>query len=97
MTFKDKQVAVGDWVRSPVREIEGIVQRIGWRVTEIRCFDSRPRYVPNSVFTQITLENCSRMENREIWETVGVRHTDASVLAPKSSGHAQRSLLRVPL
>ena len=76
--FLDRPFAVGDWVRSPDREIEGIVQRIGWRVTEIRCFDSRPRYVPNSVFTQITLENCSRMENREIWETVGVRHTDAS-------------------
>ena len=54
------------------------MEKIGWRLTMIRCFDSRPRYVPNSVFAQITLENPSRMVNREIWETIGIRYDDAS-------------------
>ena len=78
MIYLDRPFAVGDWVRSPDREIEGIVEKIGWRLTVIRCFDSRPRYIPNSVFTHITLENPSRMVNREIWETIGIRYDDAS-------------------
>ena len=50
---------------------------IGWRLTEIRTFDQRPLYVPNSVFATIALENPSRMLNRRIYETIGVRYDDA--------------------
>ena len=76
--YLDRPFAVGDWVRSPDREIEGTVEQIGWRVTRIRTFDKRPLYIPNSVFSQISVENPSRMSNRRIKETIGIRYDDIS-------------------
>ena len=66
--YLDKPFKVGDWIRSPDRSIEGTVESIGFRVTRIRTFDKRPLYVPNSVFTSISVENPSRMLNRRIYE-----------------------------
>ena len=48
MIYLDRPFAVGDWIRSPDRELEGTVEYIGWRLTRIRTFDMRPLYVPNS-------------------------------------------------
>jgi len=79
--YLDRPFAVGDWVRSPDREIEGVVENIGWRLTRIRTFDKRPLYVPNSVFTTIAVENPSRMNNRRIYETIGIRYDDAAKMA----------------
>jgi MscS family membrane protein len=76
IVYLDRPFAVGDWIRSPDREIEGTVETIGWRVTVIRNFQSQPMYVPNSVFTTIIVENPSRMQNRRIHETIGLRYTD---------------------
>tara|TARA_B100001109_G_scaffold67935_1_gene55339 strand:+ start:14308 stop:15408 length:1101 start_codon:yes stop_codon:yes gene_type:complete len=78
--YLDRPFRVGDWIRSPDRSIEGTVEHIGFRVTRIRTFDKRPLYVPNSVFTTITVENPSRMLNRRIYETMGVRYQDSRAL-----------------
>lgn len=78
MIYMDRPFKVGDWVRSPDKNIEGTVEDIGWRLTRIRTFDKRPLYVPNSTFTQISLENPSRMLNRRIYETIGIRYDDAA-------------------
>lgn len=80
MIYLDRPFSVGDWVRSPDREIEGTVEDIGWRLTRIRTFDKRPLYVPNSTFTNIAVENPSRMFNRRIFETIGVRYDDVARL-----------------
>ncbi|HET58702.1 MAG TPA: mechanosensitive ion channel family protein [Deltaproteobacteria bacterium] len=80
MIYLDRPFAVGEWVRSPDRDIEGTVEEIGWRLTRIRTFDKRPLYVPNAAFTTITLQNPSRMTNRRIFETIGVRYDDAQKL-----------------
>jgi len=76
MIYMDRPFNVGDWVRSPDRDIEGTVENIGWRLTRIRTFDKRPLYVPNSVFATIAVENPSRMTNRRIKETIGIRYDD---------------------
>lgn len=78
MIYFDRPFKVGDWIRSPDREIEGSIERIGWRMTVIRTFDKRPLYVPNSVFSNIVVENPSRMTNRRIKETIGLRYDDAT-------------------
>lgn len=80
MVFLDRPFSVGDWIRSPDKEIEGTVENIGWRQTRIRTFDQRPLYVPNATFSQISVENPSRMLNRRIFETIGVRYQDAHLL-----------------
>lgn len=78
MIYLDRPFIVGDWIRSPDRQIEGTVEKIGWRLTSIRTFDKRPLYVPNSTFTNITVENPSRMTNRRIYETIGLRYDDVA-------------------
>ena len=75
--YLDRPFAIGDWIRSPDRDIEGVVEKIGWRITVVRTFDKRPLYVPNSVFSSISLENPSRMYHRRIFENIGVRYRDA--------------------
>ncbi len=78
MIYLDRPFEVGDWIRSPDRQIEGTVEKIGWRLTMIRTFDKRPLYIPNATFANIAVENPSRMTNRRIYETIGIRYDDAS-------------------
>ena len=81
MIYLDRPFSVGDWVRSPEKEIEGTVEDIGWRLTRIRTFDKRPLYIPNSVFANISVENPSRMTNRRIYETLGIRYSDINSMS----------------
>lgn len=81
MIYLDRPFEVGDWIRSPDKEIEGTVENIGWRLTRICTFDQRPLYVPNSVFANIAVENPERMTNRRIYETIGIRYDDAGKMA----------------
>ncbi|MBQ0718961.1 MAG: mechanosensitive ion channel family protein [Gammaproteobacteria bacterium] len=76
MIYLDRPFSVGDWIRSPDQEIEGTVEDIGWRLTRIRTFDKRPLYIPNGIFASISVENPSRMLNRRIYETIGLRYED---------------------
>ena len=80
MVYLDRPFVVGDWIRSPDQDIEGTVEDIGWRLTRIRRFDKRPLYVPNAVFTNIAVENPSRMTHRRIYETIGIRYDDIGVM-----------------
>ena len=75
--YMDRPFGVGDWVRSPDKNIEGFVEHIGWRSTRIRTFDKRPLYVPNALFSSIVVETPSRMTHRRIYETLGIRYEDA--------------------
>lgn len=84
--FFDRPFVVGDWIRSPDREVEGTVEEIGWRQTRILTFDKRPLYVPNGSFLSMTIENPSRMTHRRIKETVGIRYADVGRMAAITSG-----------
>jgi MscS family membrane protein len=78
MLYFDRPFNIGDWVRSPDRQIEGTVVEIGWRITKIMTFDNRPLYVPNAIFSMISVENPGRMTNRHITTTLGLRYEDAA-------------------
>lgn len=80
MIYLDRPFSVGDWIKSPDRDIEGTVEDIGWRLTRIRSFDKRPIYVPNSTFANIAVVNPSRMSHRRIYETIGLRYDDVDQL-----------------
>lgn len=79
--YLDRPFAVGDWIRSPDKDIEGTVEHIGWRRTVIRRFNKNPLYVPNGLFTNIVVENPSRMSHRRIYEKFGVRYADQEKVA----------------
>jgi len=81
MIYLDRPFSVGDWVRSPDKEIEGTVEHVGWRQTRIRTFNKRPLYVPNATFSLISVENPSRMSHRRIYEKIGIRYDDVESLA----------------
>lgn len=80
--YLDRPFIVGEWIRSPDKEIEGTVEYIGWRHTRVRAFNKNPIYVPNALFTNIVVENPTRMTNRRIKETIGIRYGDVAKMAP---------------
>lgn len=82
MVYLDRPFSVGEWVRSPDKDIEGTVEHIGWRLTRIRTFDKRPIYVPNAIFTSVVLQNPSRMSHRRIYEHIGMRYDDIKQMEP---------------
>jgi len=73
----DGNFKVGDWIYSPDRQIEGVVEYIGWRSTHLRAIDRKLVYVPNAIFSSIIVINSSRMTNREIKDTIHIRYVDA--------------------
>lgn len=80
MITLDKPFKIGDWVSSPEKDIEGMVEHVGWRITKIRTFEKRPVYVPNSLFTTIVLRNPSRMSHRRIRTNINLRYSDTDVV-----------------
>jgi MscS family membrane protein len=74
--YMDRPFVVGETIRSPDKAIEGTVENIGWRLTTIRSLNKSAIYVPNALFTTIVVENASRITNRRISETIGLRYSD---------------------
>ena len=76
MIFLDRPFKVGEFIKSPDRNIEGIVESIGWRLTVVRTFSKNVLYIPNSAFASIVVENATRMTNRRINQIIGLRYDD---------------------
>ena len=76
MIQMDKPFSTGDWIRTTDKSIEGVVEKIGWRMTRLRTFNKNPIYVPNGIFATIPIETPSRMTNREIHSVIGIRYDD---------------------
>lgn len=76
--FLDRPFKIGDTIRSPDKEIEGVVEHIGWRLTRIRTLETRSLYVPNSLFLTVAIENQTRMTNRRIKTIIGLSYKDLS-------------------
>ncbi len=76
MLHMDRPFKTGDWIRSPDREIEGSVERIGWRQTLIRTHSKNALYIPNGMFLTIVIENPGRMSHRMIKQVIGLRYDD---------------------
>ena len=81
MIFFDRPFRVGEFIKSPDRNIEGIVEKIGWRLTVVRTFSKNVLYIPNTAFSSIIVENATRMSNRRINETIGIRYDDLSKMS----------------
>jgi MscS family membrane protein len=79
MLQMDRPFSTGDWIRSS--QFEGTVEKIGWRMTRIRTFSKNPIYIPNSIFASIPIETPSRMTNRRINETIGIRYNDIAQMS----------------
>lgn len=80
MIYLNNPFEVGDWIHLPEKNIEGVVEEIGWYTTEVRGFDKRPIYIPNSMLTNVMVSNPSRMTHRRFKEVIGLRYQDISRL-----------------
>ncbi|MFV0341237.1 MAG: mechanosensitive ion channel family protein [Parachlamydiaceae bacterium] len=76
LIYFTKPFVIGDWIKIPEKDLEGIVEEIGWYTTEVKSLEKLPIYVPNSILTNIIVMNPSRMEQRQFKEIVGVRFED---------------------
>jgi MscS family membrane protein len=72
--------SVGDWITSPNKNFEGVVENIGWSKTKICTPNRRPTYVPNSLITDAIIENPGRMYNRQIQSSLHLRYEDLDKL-----------------
>jgi len=76
----ERPFVIGEWIRCPPAGIEGVVEKIGWRITQIRTFDNRPMFIPNSTFMSNYIETPQRMTSRRIRERIGIRYVDMAKL-----------------
>ena len=76
MLHMDRPFKTGDWIRSPDRNLEGTVEKIGWRQTLIRTHSKNAIYIPNGLFLTIVIENPGQMSHRMIKEAIGLRYED---------------------
>ncbi|MCH9634800.1 MAG: hypothetical protein S4CHLAM7_15620 [Chlamydiae bacterium] len=67
---------IGDWIYTTDHSLDGVVEYIGYYITIVRGLDKRPFYVPNALFSSKMIVNASRMSNRRIKHTIGVRYDD---------------------
>ena len=67
----EKRFQPGDWVKVE-GVVEGTVEDVGIRSTQIRRFDKAPVHVPNSQLSDTAITNFSRMTNRRIYWQIGV-------------------------
>ncbi|MGA8165610.1 MAG: mechanosensitive ion channel family protein [Waddliaceae bacterium] len=92
MIHINRPFALGEWILSPNKNFEGVVEEIGWYMTRIRTFTRRPTYIPNALFIDSIIENPGRMYHRRIKETIGIRYQDAGKV--KSIVEGIESMLR---
>lgn len=78
MIYLTHPFTIGDTIQIPDAQIEGVVEKIGWYMTEIRSLDKRPIYIPNSIFSKRIIVTPSRMSHRQIKEVIGLRYEDIS-------------------
>jgi MscS family membrane protein len=70
----------GEWILIPDKNIEGIVDEIGWYMTRIKSMDKRPMYIPNAIFSKAVIVNPARMTHRQLKFNIGLRYSDMPVL-----------------
>ncbi|MEJ2699337.1 MAG: mechanosensitive ion channel family protein [Desulfuromonadales bacterium] len=72
MIILDRPFHLGDWIKAG--DLEGTVEEVGFRSTKIRTFAKTLISVPNSVITNMAVDNFTRMPKRRIKLSVGVTY-----------------------
>jgi MscS family membrane protein len=72
MIIVDRPFHIGDVIKAG--DLEGKVEEVGFRSTKIRTFDKSLISVPNSVITNLAVNNLTRMTNRRIRFTLGLTY-----------------------
>lgn len=74
--FSDKPFKIGDWIKT--KDVEGIVEVVGIRSTQVRTFAQALVSVPNASLANGAILNWSRMGKRRIKMSVGLTYSTTS-------------------
>jgi MscS family membrane protein len=94
MIIVDRPFHIGENIRTG--DIEGTVEEVGFRSTKIRTFDKSLISVPNSVITNMAINNLSRMTQRRIRFTVGVTYDTTPAQMRQAVEHIRAMLAAHP-
>ncbi len=72
----EKRFHPGDWILVD-GIVEGTVENIGFRSTQVRRFDKAPVHVPNSKLSDSAVTNFSAMTHRRIYWKIGVLYNSS--------------------
>jgi MscS family membrane protein len=72
----DRPFNVGEFIKTP--DVEGVVENVGLRSTQIRRLDQSIVYVPNSVMANSAILNWSRLKKRRLDMTLGITYNATS-------------------
>ena len=73
LILAERRFENGEWVKVD-GIVEGTIEKIGFRSTQIRRFDKAPVYVPNAMLSDNGLTNFSRMTYRRIYWVIGIEY-----------------------
>ena len=70
----DRTFRVGDWIQmgASTTRVDGIVEKIGFRSTQIRTFSRTRLTIPNNMLCKDIIENFSSTPQRRVRQTLGV-------------------------
>ncbi|MBS0615127.1 MAG: mechanosensitive ion channel [Verrucomicrobia bacterium] len=86
---------VGEEIMLPEKNLEGIIEEIGWFKTSIRDKEKRAVYLPNNFFSTMVLVNVSRMSHRRIKQSLHIDYADSAKIA-ECSEKIQSYLKKAP-
>jgi MscS family membrane protein len=72
MILSDRPFRVGDWVK--FRDVEGVIEEVGFRSTKVRTFYNSLISVPNSVVAQESIDNFGRRAYRRVKTNLGITY-----------------------
>ena len=96
MLLVDRPFVAGDWIMSPDREIEGVVESVGFRSTRIRTFEQTVIAIPNNRLAEFVIDNISSRPYRRVWITVGLTFDTPSELMREAVSGIEQLLRNHP-
>ena len=72
MIFLDKPFQIGDWIEGG--GVEGTVEEVGFRSTRIRAVDTSIYSIPNSMLSEIVINNKGLRQYRRYQTKLGIRY-----------------------
>ena len=76
----DKPFVEGEEINIKEKNIEGIVEKIGWRMVHIVTYEKFPVYIPNSMFSNLIVHNISRTSHRRFQQYIRISYKEANDL-----------------
>jgi MscS family membrane protein len=94
MIFIDKPFHIGDWIVTS--ELEGIVEKVGFRSTRVRAADTSIFQIPNSKLSEIVINNRGLLLFRRYKTELGLRYDTPPELIEAFVEGARKLILAHP-